>query len=220
MSSSDFRRATDDLQVALRPLMSEHGFRTRGRTFHRKTADALTQVVHLQMGSFDPPGTTYVAGLRHNLYGAVTVNLGVYVPETAPLLLGMIPKAIQEFHCCLRSRLGELGPEKRDTWWELRDVRRLHAEISRRLIAVGLPWLDGLSTRDAILATLNGLIEIPWAASSPPRIVSAIILAERGEKERARTLLRAQALEHTRNPGHPLYVRELAEKLHLELWDA
>ena len=35
------------------------------------------------MGSFDPPGTTHIPGLRENLYGRFTVNLGVYVPEVA-----------------------------------------------------------------------------------------------------------------------------------------
>jgi hypothetical protein len=40
----------------------------------------------------------------------------------------------------------------------------------------------------------------------------AIILAERGEKDRARELLARQVLE-TRNPGHPAYVRRLAERL-------
>jgi len=49
-------------------------------------------------------------------------------------------------------------------------------------------------------------------ASSPPRIVMAIILAERGETERARALLARQVLE-TRNPGHPDYVRKLASEL-------
>jgi len=40
----------------------------------------------------------------------------------------------------------------------------------------------------------------------------AIILAERGQKERARALLALQVLE-TRNPGHPDYVRKLAKEL-------
>ena len=40
----------------------------------------------------------------------------------------------------------------------------------------------------------------------------AIILAERGEIERARELLTRQMLE-TKNPGHAEYVRELAIKL-------
>lgn len=40
----------------------------------------------------------------------------------------------------------------------------------------------------------------------------AIILAERGQKARARELLAQQMLE-ARNPGHSAYVRELASKL-------
>jgi hypothetical protein len=51
-------------------------------------------------------------------------------------------------------------------------------------------------------------------AGSPPRILKAIILAERGQADLARALLADQAKE-TRNPGHPAYVRQLASKLGL-----
>jgi hypothetical protein len=49
-------------------------------------------------------------------------------------------------------------------------------------------------------------------AGGPPRIVMAIILAEHGRKDEARALLAQQVLE-TRNPGHPDYVRRLANQL-------
>lgn len=219
MPSSKFTRIADELQSAIRPLMAEHGFKKRGRTFHRLTADALTQVVHLQLGSFDPPGTKYIPGLRENLYGACTVNLGVFVPEVGRLQ-DAIPKAIQEYDCCLRVRLGQLGPHKRDIWWELRDALSLRSEISPLLVRAGLPWLDSLTTRDAILSQMQGHVEILWGGSTPPRILSAIILAERGRRAEARALLTAQATEHSRNPGHPKYVRQLAERLGLGTLDA
>jgi hypothetical protein len=46
--------------------LAEYGFRARGRVLNRRTSDRLTEVVQIQMGSFDPPGTTYVPGLREN----------------------------------------------------------------------------------------------------------------------------------------------------------
>jgi hypothetical protein len=56
-------------------------------------------------------------------------------------------------------------------------------------------------------------------ASGPPRIVKAIILAERSLKDEARALLAEQVLE-TRNPGHPDYVRRLAKQLGLGSLDS
>src|SRR5881296_2919360 len=116
MSPSDFTRAADAVQQGLQPLTSEHGFRRHGRTFSRLTVDGLTHVVNLQMGTFDPPGTTYIPGLRENLYGSLTLNLGVFVPEVARVDQETPPKSVREYHCCIRTRLGELGPEGRDLW--------------------------------------------------------------------------------------------------------
>ena len=71
---SDLATTLDELQAKIRPALKERGFRARGRAFNRTTSDGLTEVVRLQMGSFDPPGTAYIPGLRENLYGKFTVN--------------------------------------------------------------------------------------------------------------------------------------------------
>ena len=122
MTESDYARSVDEIQDGLRPLLKARGFKARGRTFNRLTEDGLTQVINVQMGSSDPPGTTYHPGLRENLHGL----------------------------------------------FEIRNI-------------------------------------------SPPRIVMAIILAARGEREKAHALLAIQVLE-TRNPQHPDYVRRLARE--------
>ena len=218
MPSNQFKEIADRLQSQLAPLMAEHGLRKRGRSFYRLTPDGLTHIVHLQMGSFDPPGTTHIPGLRENLYGALTINLGVYIPEVAESHGGSPKKTVQEYNCSIRARLSELSDSK-DIWWELGALPELYAAISSRLLKYGLPWLDSLSSRDAILEVLRGRSDAPWGATSPPRIVSAIILVRRGESEKARELLRAQARE-TRNPGHPEYVRKLASTLGLGALDA
>ena len=83
MPKSDFAVTLDSIQEQLTPLLKNRRFRVRGRTFNRITTDGLTQVLNVQMGSFDPPGTTYHPGLRENLYGWFTINLGIYVPEVA-----------------------------------------------------------------------------------------------------------------------------------------
>lgn len=212
MTKTEHARSVDQLQSDLRPLLKVRGYKVRGRTFNRVTEDGLTQVISIQMGRSDPPGTTYIPGLRENLHGWFTINLGVCVPEVSRHHGGGAPKGwVQEYHCCIRSRLGQASGEKRDLWWRasLHDAALL--DIQRRLEVGGLPFLERHSTRDKILSELRDHSE-SWGTGGPPRIVMAIILTARGERERARQLLSLQARE-TRNPRHPEYVRDLAAKL-------
>jgi hypothetical protein len=211
---SDLAKTLDELQACLRPPLKERGFRVRGRAFNRVTSDGLTEVVQLQMGSFDPPGTTYVPGLRENLYGKFTVNLGVFVPEVAEQYgRAASGSFVQDHHCCIRARLPLLGPERRGVWWEIRADAALAQELLQRITRDAIPFFRKFEARDAILDQWLGVPESPYA-DIPPRIVCAIILARRGERDDARTLLTAQAKE-TRNPGHPAYVRRLADELGL-----
>src|SRR5882762_9371836 len=102
MPKSDLVNQMDEIQAKLRPLLKDEGYRVRGRTFNRTTHDGLTQVLNFQMGSFDPPGTTYIPGLRENLYGKFTVNLGVYVPEVALYHGGSEARSfVREHNCCI-----------------------------------------------------------------------------------------------------------------------
>jgi hypothetical protein len=212
MGKSGSASAIDEIQSVLRPFLKSSGFKMRGRTFNRATEDGLTQVVGIQMGASDPPGTTRIPGFRENLHGRFTVNLGVYVPEVARHQGGGEAKAwVQEYHCCVRARLGAASGDERDIWWPARSDDAITDDIRRRLEMGGLPFLDRFSTRDRILAEWRDRSE-NMGASSPPRIVMAIIWAERGEKGRARELL-AQQVREARSPGHPDYLRNLANEL-------
>ncbi|UGY14333.1 DUF4304 domain-containing protein [Bradyrhizobium septentrionale] len=209
---SDLAKSLDGVQGQLRPVLKDGGFRARDRTFNRTTSDGLTEVVKIQMGSFDPPGTTYVPGLRENLYGKFTINLGIFVPEVAEQNGGGAPKSfVQEYHCCIRTRLPVLGPEGRDVWWDIQAHESLAHDLRQRIERDAIPFFKKFETRDAILKQWLGVSKAPYA-SSPPRIVCAIILAGRGQKEDARILLAAQARE-TSIPGHAAHVRRLADKL-------
>lgn len=218
-AKSDFAKSLDRLQASLRPKLKELGFVVRGRTFNCKTTDGLTQVVQFQMGSFDPPGTNYIPAFNQDLYGKFTVNLGVYVPEVAMYQGGGEARSfVHEYHCCVRSRLGKLGPERKDLWWNLREADVFTAELWTRLERDGFPFLARFETRDGVLREWMQAGDSPYKGS-PPRIVCAIILAKRGHGTDARQLLSAQARE-TRNPGHGDYVRDLAKRLGLGELDA
>jgi hypothetical protein len=214
MAKSVYAYAVDDIQAALRPFLHEHGYRVRGRTFNRKTEDGLIEVVNIQMWPSDPPGTTYYPGLRENLHGLFTINLGVFVPEVARYRIGLETKPwIREHECCIRARLGQVSGEKQDLWWYARSDQAVVDDVQRRLEQYGLPFVARFSTRDKILAEWRDRSENLFT-SDPPRIVMAIILTERGERDRARALLALQTLE-THNPAHPESVRRLAQKLGL-----
>lgn len=206
----------DRVQAALHEKLRGLGFRKQGRTFNRTTEDGLVQVVNVQMGAHDPPGAAHISDLRESLYGWFTVNLGVYVPEVARFHGGGEAKGfVREYHCCVRDRLGPLGPERKDLWWRNDAVEEVVPDLLARLDRDGLPFLARFATRDAILREWKDESE-NQSAGSPPRIVMAIILAERGQKAAARELLAAQAREKG-NPGHPAYVRSLAARLGITL---
>lgn len=214
MAKSTYAHAVDELQKALRPYFKAQGFRVRGRTFNRTTEDQLTQVVNVQMGASDPPGTTYIPGLRENLHGLFTVNLGVYVPEVARLHgSGEAKSWIQDYHCCIRARLGEATGEDTDLWWPARFEQAVVDDVQKRLESGGLAFLDRYATRDKILAEWTHEPDNA-GTGSPPRIVMAIILTQRRQTDRARRLLARQAQDN-HNPRHPDYVRGLAEELGL-----
>jgi hypothetical protein len=179
------------------------------------TTGDLTQVVQLQMARFDPPGTTYIPGLRENLYGKFTINVGVFVPEVHDLVGVGVPKSlIREVDCCIRSRIGTLAPEGRDIWWQIRADRELVEDLWKRLDRDAFPFFKRFETRDAILEELLPATRPRHIGSYPPRIVCAIILAKRGVMADARALLAAQA-EETAHPQHSSYVKELAERMGL-----
>lgn len=204
----------DEVEASLEPQLRSLGFRHRKRTFTRTTPEGIAQVINLQMGRHDPPGTAGIPGFRENLHGRFTVNLGVYVPEVAEYRGGPpLKKSVQEADCCFRARLGTIGPEQRDLWWNLSDSSSaLTNHVMQRLSHDAFPWFDRFATRDSILAELSG--KSTWLFSATPRIVSAIIYAKRGNPAAARALL-DQQLEEAGESRHAQYVRDLAGRLGL-----
>lgn len=215
MPASEFVKSLDEIQRAFRPSLKEQGFKVRGRTFNRVTEDGLTQVINLQMGASDPPGTTYIPGLRENMHGLFTVNLGVYIPEVLELHGGGPAKSwVQEYYCSIRSRLGRAGDTTQDLWWHARNPSDAVADIQPLLLSYGLPFLDRFGSRDLILGELEGHGDnLEYCAV--PRIICAIILTRRGQVDSARSLMAAQTLESRHNRNHPTYVRELAVRMGL-----
>jgi hypothetical protein len=215
MTKSELASTMDELQGLLHPLLKQSGFRKHGRTYNRTTKDGLTHVVGFQMGSFDPPGTTYFPGLRENLYGRFTVNLGVYVPEVARDHGGGEAKSVvHDCDCCIRTRLGRT--EQKEFWWKVCVERMLITDLTERLQYEAFPFFQRFDNRDQVINEFRDAVD-NTELMAVPRIVCAIILLNRGEREEARHLLAAQARDHARNPGHPAYVIGLARRLGIDI---
>jgi hypothetical protein len=215
VGKSPLAASLDALQGKLSDPLRLAGFRKHGRTYNRTVSGGLTHVVAFQMGAFDPPGTTYIPGLRENLYGRFTVNLGVYVPEVARDHGGGEPKsAVHDYNCCIRTRLGRT--DSKEIWWKVSHSDELASELLQRLENEAFPFFQRFERRDQILDEFR--VETDnTSLMAVPRIVCAIILLNRGDREAAQRLLAAQAREHTRNPGHPAYVIGLAKRLGIEI---
>lgn len=218
MPKSEFAKAVDDVQRALRPRLKALGFRVRGRTFNRVTDEGLTQVVNIQMGPSDPPGTTYIPGLREDFHGLFAVNLGVYVPEVANLRQYQVRSWVQEAVCCVRSRLGRSLEDEGSVWWHARNDTAVIEDVWLLLESEGMAFLDRFSTRAKITeeATMWRRPGTMGAGGDQPRIVMASIFAEQGRMEDARDALRRQiAWAESNHPSHAEHVRGLVSRLGL-----
>src|SRR5437867_5045677 len=97
------------------PELRKQGFKKQRNTFNREAEDNMIQVISFQMGQHMPPGTPEVPGVRENLYGTFTINLGLYFGEVAGLDNRSRPKFVRDVDCHLRQRLGLLLPDRADT---------------------------------------------------------------------------------------------------------
>lgn len=87
IKKSQFVQTLDAIQDALQPLFRQYGFRKRGRSYNSSCSDGIVQVINFQMGQY-PIGKYEIPGLRENLYGWFTVNLGVYLPAVEAIETG------------------------------------------------------------------------------------------------------------------------------------
>lgn len=191
------------------PLLKRVGFRRRRHAFNRTSEPGLVQVVSFQMGAHNPPGTGSEAnqtarerlGLPGDLYGRFTLNLGVYVNEMAIEDWEKRHGWINEYDCQLRTRIGNLLEPPADTWWSLDDPPAAHRVVDDALRTAGLPWLDRVASRDAILAAYEkeGRLALGLGPAGPVRIAW---LLRATDPEAAEAVLRGYLAEGHQNPKH------------------
>jgi Domain of unknown function (DUF4304) len=192
--ATDYARKMGAAVGAVAPLLRERGFKKPRHVFNSEPATGLTQVLTFQMGAHQPPGTTEAPGLRENLYGRFTINLGLHfaeveeIPRRSPAVAFARkhdlpvppprppPKFLNESHCHLTKRLGQLI-DGRDTWWSLAVAEpELQLHVPRLVSEYALPFFDRFNTRSAVIDA--------WYADDPavrftPKFTIAVIQARR-----------------------------------------
>lgn len=209
-------KALNEVQAAVQELLRLHGFRGHGRLFHRFVDGDISQVVELQRGQAYREET-------HLFW----VNAGIRVPECA--LQTFTPeenakKYYHEYECSHRWTIGEQSKKKSGAYDLHKPVGPIIEDILHRLRTSALPMFDVLSSRDGIMAHRMEYPQL-WHAHLF-LLEKAMICGRRGETDKAAELFRAHyrgegetryPKEEQANPGHQAYLRELAEKLGIEI---
>lgn len=197
--------ARDAVLCGLQQLFEDRGFGRTGPLFNRTTQDGLTQVINFQLSRSNPPLSLPTSDRGPHSFGRFTVNLGVFIPEVALLSFPSGTSApIHEHDCEIRARLGKLGPERRELWWQLSADSLPTEDIRLRLERDGLPYLDKLSSRDAVLVELEN--PAPGTALLNPKIARACILATRGQAADAHALLQSHVDEEFSHGDNKIHI--------------
>lgn len=127
----------DRIREGLFPTLSAHGFEGRSSTFSREVGD----VIHLLQLQAAQDNSSESARF--------TVNVAIWVPA-----LGADAKpSVVDSHW--NRRLGDLGPEKSDLWWQANDFEMADdaaRDIASRINSHAVPALDQLRSTKSLLA--------------------------------------------------------------------
>src|SRR4051812_20433076 len=123
---------SDFHQRHLKPL----GFRKVGNTWVR--SGEWPQVINVQLSKWNS-----------STQAQFTLNLGLFIKELHVASEGLPSKGdLKEYDCDVRTRIGELFPDKEDKWWKVTsgaDAGQLADEVFAGIEQFGLPWFDRLS---------------------------------------------------------------------------
>jgi len=118
----------------LRPL----NYQKSNRLFNRFQPDGIIHVIDFQMG------------LNWSiLWGKFTVEIGVFLPEVfSALYERKVARFARSLDCIERKRLGALGKEGKDHWWDLTgDLDQIGNDISKLLVGYGERYLSQYNSR-------------------------------------------------------------------------
>ncbi len=185
MGKSETAADLDIIQRVVGAYLKTLGFRMRGRTFNRLREDRIVQVVNFWMGPY-PIGKYVVPGLRENLYGTFSVNLGITLPCVRRDADSRPEKEFyQEYECHVRLRLPTAGGKSPEGWWPIEPpYQRLGSEIAMLLEKVGMPFIDQFTSYEKVVEYYRKNQELPSKTGARSALEVALIHRERSRHER------------------------------------
>jgi len=212
MKNMENQTILDNIEKEVFKQLKLQGFKRKGRTFNRKTEEGIYQVINFQTGQY-PIGDNYeVPGLRENLYGKFTINLGICVEEIFVINFPHNTKDFYlEYDCQFRNRLGTLM-KGNDYWWPLtKNPEAVISEIIEGMNSLGLPWLNLFATREQIMANSKHL--------DKGRVKFDLgIIMLKIDKEKGTSLIQEYVNElKPSQKGHKEVVLEIAKELGLKI---
>ena len=213
MEMSKYAQTLDETQKVLSPFFRENGFRKQGRSYNRQCAADIIHVINFQMGQY-PISDIEIPGIRKNLYGYITVNLGVRLPCVDHLEFQRKAKSFYlEYDCHIRARLGELIDQGSNIWWDLKQKpEKLARTMLTLLQKVGLPFIDQFSSYQDVIAYYQDQQILPSNSIARSALVMALIYCEIDQHQTAAIhfdkALRS-AIEGSSHPGFQNHIQEV-----------
>jgi hypothetical protein len=210
-SKTYVKTSLDHIEKSVCTTLKPLGFKKKGRTFNREIEKGIFQVINFQAGPY-PIGHNYeVPGLRENLYGKFTVNLGVCVESLRKLNYPAESKTFyKEYECQIRVRLGTLL-KGHEYWWTLgQNIESITDEVNIGMLTVGNNWFEGIDNKEKIIKNFGNP---PYDWSRRAKLdVALIVWLE--DKEKGTKLFNdyLNTIPVSTN-GHKEYVEELAKEL-------
>jgi hypothetical protein len=172
-SKTDYASGLDTVQKLLSDRLRAVGFRLFQRNFNRLQPDGLIHLINFQAGPY-PLGGNEIPGLRDNVHGKFTINLGIAVPLLHRLELGATtPKKSYRFGA-IETRLGTLA-EGTDIWWSVAPpYPELTEKIWDLLVRFGFPFFDHFPDHLSIARHYLERGELPCVNPGRAALISAI----------------------------------------------
>lgn len=163
----------DQIEAIVYEQLKPHGFRRHGRTLHRFVSGDISQVINFQY--YD---------------GNFCVNVGIRIPECEARTFTLPvndKKYYHEYNCQIRTRLGTVARNFRETWFDLhKDPQKIAESICREIKSYVLPVFEVLNSRDQILAHRKDYPQFDTLNRHMILLEESFIYGCRGDLETAR----------------------------------
>jgi len=211
----EYKEILNEIQKLIHKELKADGFKKKGRTHNKVLDNGIVQVINFQMGQFQFDNVIEIPGLRENLYGQFTINIGVFVPELYEKIFDPKPKSfIQEYDCEIRTRLSQkiFGEDK---WFPITsDFGKTAEFINENLNTIGKEWFDRFDNRKKIVAELTQSKVIEF---SPRQKLSGAIIELEIDRENGERIFNEYYNSVEEKKPHKKFVIELAKKLKIKL---